>query len=303
MKLSMQFRVKVYLTQRRALGYKLRNQGQRLTDFARYADSSGHRGPLTCELALRWASLSGDTPPACRAQRLATVRVFAQHQAGLERGTEIPPRHALGPTYGRRPPHLFTRPQLRLILRRTRRLRGQFRRCTYGTLLGLLACTGLRISEALALTTHDVDLRQGVLLIHRSKGQHSRAVPLHRTALPPLRRYARRRTHQFPAAGYFFVTERGEPLTYSAVSQTFLRLIEGITPTNQRPHVRLHDLRHTFACEVLRYWQRTRRGAAGRLPILTRYLGHTHFRETYWYLSAVPQLLNQAAVHFTPPSV
>ncbi len=303
MKSTMLCRVRAYLTQRRALGYKLRNQGQQLTDFARYADRSGHHGPLTRKLALSWASLPRDAQPAYRAQRLATLRVFAQHQAAVEPATEIPPRHVLGPGYGRRPPHLFTRAQLRLVLRRTRQLSGQLRPRTYWTLVGLLVCSGLRISEALALTVQDVDLRHGVLTIRQSKGQHSRAVPLHRTALSPLRRYAHRRQRQFPHARSFFVSEDGQSLTYSTVSQTFRGLCQDITPSNQRPHVRLHDLRHTFACQVLLRWQRSRRGAVGRLAVLTRYLGHTHFRETYWYLSAGPPVLRQAAVRFAPPAL
>ncbi len=303
MKSTMLSRVRAYLTQRRMLGYKLRKEGQQLTDFARYADRSGHHGPLTRKLALRWASLPSDSQPAYRAQRLAILRVFARYQRALEPATEIPPRHVLGPSYGRRPPHVFTPSQLRLVLRRTRQLRGQLRPCTYWTLVGLLACSGLRISEALALTVQDVDLRRGVLTIRQSKGQHSRAVPLHPTALSPLRRYARRRQCRFPHARQFFVSDHGQGLTYSAVSQTFRALCQDITPSNQRPHVRLHDLRHTFACQVLLRWQRSRRGAVGRLAVLTRYLGHTHLRDTYWYLSAGPQLLRQAAVRFAAPAL
>jgi integrase len=303
MKRSMLTRVKAYLTQRQALGYKLLNETQRLIDFARYADRSGHRGPLTRKLAITWASLPPHASPAYRAARLATVRVFAQHQGAVEPGTEIPARHALGPTYGRKTPHLFTARQLRRVLRRTKQLSGRLRPNTYWTLLSLLASTGLRISEALALAVQDVDLGQGVLTIRQSKFQHSRALPLHRSALPPLRHYAQRRNQQFPHAEFFFVSDRGQALTYGAVSQAFRSLVADIPPSNGRPHVRLHDLRHSFACQVLLRWQRSRRGAVGRLLILSRYLGHTHFRETYWYLTATPELLQKAAEHFTPPAL
>jgi len=140
-------------------------------------------------------------------------------------------------------------------------------------------------------------------MIRQSKGQHSRLVPLHRSAMRPLRRYARRRQHLFPQAGFFLVSERGQGLSYSMVSQTFANLTRDMIPSNNRPHVRLHDLRHTFASRVLLRWQQSRRGASGRVAILARYLGHTHLRDTYWYLTAVPQLLENAAGHFTPPSL
>ena len=300
MKSTMQRRVMVYLRHRRALGYRLENEARLLGDFARYADRSGHRGPVTRKLAMRWATLVRGKQPPYRAKRLAVVRVFASRQAALEPATEIPGRRVLGPSYRRQSPHLFTARQLRQVLKRASRLSGRLRPRTYGTFLRLLACTGMRISEVLDLTVRDVVLQQGVLTIRGSKGQHSRALPLHRTALPPLRRYAWQREREFPLATQFFISDRGGALTYSAVSHIFPGLVQGITPSNSRLRPRLHDLRHTFACEVIWRWQRTRRGAVGRLAILSRYLGHTHFRETYWYLTAVPRLLEQAADRFAP---
>ncbi len=299
---SMRSRVQAYLARRRALGYQLHREGRQLMNFAHYADRSGHRGPLTGKLALRWASLPRQAEPAYRARRLDIVRVFARHQVVLEPATQIPARHVLGPAFRRKTPHLFTTQQLHQLLRRAGRLSGQLRPLTWQTLIGLLACTGLRISEALALAVQDVDLKQGVLTVRLSKCQHSRQVPLHQSALPPLRRYARRRQRGFPQAQHFFVSDRGQPLSYSAVSWTFPSLTRDMIPTNGRRHVRPHDLRHTFACRVLLGWQRSRRGASGRVMILARYLGHTHLRDTYWYLTAVPQLLKQAAKHFAAPS-
>lgn len=302
MKWTMLSRVQAYLEQRRALGYQLYREGRQLVNFARYADTSGHRGPLTSRLALCWASLPQEADPGYRARRLDIVRVFARHQAVLEPTTEIPARRVLGTSLRRKTPHLYTARQLKQLLRRAGRLSGQLRPLTWQTLIGLLACTGLRISEALALAAQDTDLEQGVLTIRQSKCQHSRQVPLHPSALPPLRRYARRREQAFPQARLFFVSDRGEALTYSAVCQTFPHLSHDMIPNSGRPHVRLHDLRHTFACRVLLGWQHSRRGASGRVVILARYLGHTHLRHTYWYLTAIPQLLEQAAKHFAPPA-
>ena len=187
-----------------------------------------------------------------------------------------------------------------MLIQRASRLPGPLRPWTYRTLIALLACTGLRISEALALRVADVDLAQGILTIGPSKAQHSRHVPLHPSALAPLSRYARRRAKLFPQAQSFFVSDRGAALRYSAVSQVFPVLARKITPNNGRRRVRLHDLRHTFACRVLLKWQRSRRGVVGRVATLSRYLGHVQVSDTYWYLTAMPQLLKHAVTHFAP---
>ena len=206
-------RVQEYLKRRRALGYMLYREGRQLLNFARYADRSRHRGPLTAALALRWATLPQQVEPAYHARRLNIVRVFARHQAVTEPKTQVPPRHVLGPDFRRKAPHLFTPGQLRQLLRRCSSWSGLLEAWTYRTLLGLLACTGLRISEALALSLQDVDLVQGILTVRFSKWEHSRQVPLHPSALPPLRRYARRRTALFPQAETFFVSDRGQRLS------------------------------------------------------------------------------------------
>jgi integrase len=297
-KLTMTSRVQEYLSQRRALGYKLYREGRQLLNFARYADRSRHRGPLNAALALRWATLPQRVEPAYHARRLNIVRVFARHQAVTEPTTQVPPRHVLGPDFRRKTPHLFTTRQLHQLLRRSGTLSGRLRPLTYRTLLGLLACSGLRISEALALTVQDVDLVQGVLTVRFSKWEHSRQVPLHPSALSALRRYARRRTALFPQAQTFFISDRGQRLQYGAVNRVFGGLARDMVPTNGRPHVRLHDLRHTFACRVLLRWQGSRRGVDGRVIVLSRYLGHIHIRDTYWYLTAVPELLKQTTAHF-----
>jgi len=294
-------RVREYLTRRRAVGYQRYREGRQLLNFARYAAETPHRGPLTAALALRGATLPPAADPASHARRLNIVRVFARHQAVLDPATQIPPRHVLGPAFRRKTPHLFTARQLHQLLQRSGGLSGPLRSMTFRTLLGLLISTGLRISEALALTVPDVNLRQGVLTVRGSKFGHARLVPLHPSALSPLRRYARQRARGFPQAQAFFVSERGQRLRYGSVHRVFVGLSQDMQPTKGRRQVRLHDLRHHFACRVLRRWQRSRRGVAGRVVMLARYLGHIHLRDTYWYLSAVPELLKQAAGRFLPP--
>ena len=294
-------RVRAYLEQRRALGYKLRIEGKMLINFARAADAAGHRGPLTRELALRWAAQPPRADRLYHARRLEVLRVFACHQVALEPATEIPPRHVFGPAHRRQTPHLYSSAQILDLLRRADQLQGRLRPLAYRTLIGLLACTGLRISEALALEVRDVDLTQGVLLVRNSKYHQTRWVPLHPTAVHPLRLYARARARLFPAARHFFVSDRGEQFAYTTVRDVFRELARGLIPSSGRRKVRLHDLRHTFACQVLLRWQRSKRGTGGRLLILSRYLGHTQVRHTYWYLSATPELLRETARHFAAP--
>jgi len=305
MKMTMSMRVNAYLARRRALGYKLTKEGLLLLNFARYADRVGHRGPLTRELALRWATLPRNAHQSYRARRLQTLGVFARFQIALEPATELLPRHVLGPVHSRRPPHIFSAHQLRHLLKRADFLRGRLQPLTYRTLIGLLACSGLRISEALALTTKDVDFHQAVLHVGQSKYQHSRLVPLHRAVLPHLCRYQRRRNKICPEAKHFFVSETGDAVGYFNACRTFRGLARQVRPSNGRRNVRLHDLRHTFACRVLLTWQRSHRGAIGRMLTLSRVMGHTHVRDTYWYLSAFPDLLQQVAGAFAPfdPSV
>jgi integrase len=296
MKKTMLSKVRTYLAHRRALGFQLKSEGLRLLEFARYADALGHRGPLTTRLALNWACLPKSADHLYRARRLEIARTFAKHLVLTEPQTQIPPRHLLGPAHRRRSPHLYSSAQLQQLLRRAGQLKGQLRPHTWQTLIGLLACSGLRISEAMRLKPGDVDWKQSLLIIRASKYGKTRLVPLHRSALEPLRAYARRRQASFPLAEYFFVSDRGTRLAHSTVGETFSQLRKGI-PYCRRPP-RLHDLRHTMASQVLQRWQSSRKGAVNRILILSRFLGHSNVEDTYWYLTALPQLLAEAAQRF-----
>lgn len=297
MKPTMMSRVRSYLEQRRRLGFKLLNEGSLLENFARFADRSGHRCPLTKELAIRWAALSKGSDQLWRARRLEVVRTFAKYLIVSEPQTQIPPRHVFGPAHRRSDPYIYSPEEVRELMRRSKRLSGPLRGQTYSTLIGLLACTGLRISEALRLTIEDVDLDEGVLRVRESKYRRTRLVPLHSTAIAPLRDYAIRRLRIAPLATVFFPSNEGTELARRNVDHTFSRLRFGIgTERHRLP--RLYDLRHTFVCRVLLRWENSARGAAGRVGILSRYLGHAHVTDTYWYLSAMPELMAQAGRAF-----
>ena len=297
MRTTMRSKVRRYLAKRRALGFQLKCEGLQLLNFARYADDLGHRGPLTSQLAIGWACLSQSANRLYWARRLEIVRTFAQHLVVTEPRTQIPPRHLFGPAHRRPSPHLYSPAELQQLLVRAGQLEGRLCPHTWQTLIGLLACTGLRISEAMHLRPSDVVWKDALIIIRESKYGKTRLVPLHPSAVAPLRAYDRRRHKQFPLAQFFFVSEQGNRLAPSSVGQTFSQLREGIPFTRRPP--RLHDLRHTMASRVLHRWLTSRKGAVNRVLILSRYLGHGHVEDTYWYLTALPQLLAEAAQRIT----
>lgn len=301
MNVTMMARVQAYLRHRRSLGYALRIEGQLLLKFARFADRRGHRGTPTKSLMLSWATQPSRATRLYKARRLEIVRTFAKHLAAIEPSTEVPARHVLGPAHRRTPPHIYTEEQIQTLMVRARRLSGGLRPKTFETLVGLIACTGLRISEAIGLRVADIDFNEGVLTIRESKYRLTRLVPVHRSTLAALRRYHTRRLRLWPHASHFMVSDRGMPLPRSTVHHIFRQLAGFIVPTSNRSTARIHDLRHTFACRVIERWERTTRRAAGRIAVLSRYLGHARVTDTYWYLSATPDLLDAAAINFRSP--
>jgi integrase len=302
---TMADRVKGYLAYRRALGYQLHIEGQMLFSFARYADQSGHRGPLTTELALRWARLPERRTRLYQARRLEVVRTLARYLAAREPGTEVPPRGLLGPAHGRGPVYIFSEADIAALIQAAMTLTPAqgLRPRTYATLIGLLACTGLRIAEALALRAGDLDWGTGVLTVRRTKFNKSRLVPLHPSAIGPLRDYAGARDRRHPSRPDtpFFVSDAGRPLPYGTVRHTFHVLLRqalpGAAPVG-RVRPRLHDLRHAFACRRLLAWYREGTDIDRAIDQLSAYLGHAKISDTYWYLTGLPELLELAGRRF-----
>jgi len=248
---TMLAQAKEYLRLRRSLGFELRSQGEMLLSFAKYLDHSGHRGPLTTEVALCWTNLPKNASLAYRAKRLSAVRCFARYLTARDGRTEVPDRRLVAKVYLRRRPHLYSQSELEQLLAATGRLWPSYplKWLVYRTLFGLLACTGMRVSEALKLNAADVDLVHGVLRIEKTKFKKSRLVPLHPTATQALRRYAQARYGQQGGGddSPFFISSRGNRLYYHIVCRVFgqLRDILGWKKGNgELPRPRIHDLRH-----------------------------------------------------------
>lgn len=293
-----------YLKYRRDLGFQLKIEGEQVLAFAAYADRSGHKGAISTELALMWAQLPEGVSRLYHARRLEVVRCFAKYAAIFDEATEIPARGLLGKAHRRVQPHIYSEEEMRQLMQAASGLSptGGLRPRTYVTLFGILAGTGLRISEALGLNRNDVDLGQAVLTIIETKFHKSRLVPLHPSSVSHLRDYAQFRDeyHRAPVSEKFLLSERGRGLNYSTVRTTFRTLCNSLgwkgSSGSRRP--RLYDFRHTFACRRLLGWYRDGTDLNHAVLALSTYMGHEKLTDTYWYLTGIPELMQVAGERF-----
>lgn len=285
-----------YLRLRRALGFKLAQPGRELPQFVAWLDARAIT-TITVEAALAWVRLSDSARPVTLSHRLGAVRGFARYLQTIDPATEIPPAGMFGKP--KRPaPYIYSEEDISRLLHAAGQLRPELRAATYEALFALLAATGLRVGEALRLACGDVDLASGLLTIRHPKFDRDRLVPLHPSLTDTLGHYATRRDRLSPPgrAGTFFVSDRGTALRYNAVHAAFGTLLAAAglpTASGTRPHI--HGLKHSFAVHTLIGWQREGVDVASRLPVLATYLGHASPASTYWYLTAVPELMQLAA--------
>jgi integrase len=292
-----------YIAERRVMGFGLRGVDKRLLAFARFADSRGPRGPLTVSIAVDWARAATRPTPLTWGRRLEIVRPFAAWLRQHDPRTEIAPGSFFGRAHRRLTPHVYSEPEILSILEEAMCLapRGGLRPAAVATMLGLLACTGMRVSEAIALRHGDVDLDASLLVVRLTKFRKSRLVPVHASAADALRRYVALRDRLAPrrAMDPFFVIDGGVALTYSKVRTAFRRIRVRLGWEHGRnPRPRVHDLRHAFACRRLLRWHEERVDVDRRILDLSTYLGHAKASDTYWYLSGFPELLALAARRF-----
>jgi integrase/recombinase XerD len=291
-----------YLAMRRALGYRLRTAGRCLLQFVAFLDAQGATH-ITVPLALQWAhATSSSRQAAWPALRLSMVRGFARYCSATDPATEIPPVHLLPFRPSRHRPYLYTDEEISRLLAAADQLpsRRGLRPATYRCLLSLLIVAGLRISEARRLSAHDIDWTDGVLTIRGTKFGKSRLVPLHPSSLAALADYAQRRDRLLAGrmASSFFISDRGKPLNPSVIYRTFYRVSRqaGLRAPGASHGPRLHDFRHRCALRTLVEWYRAGEDVERRLPVLSTYLGHVSVSDTYWYLTACPELLGQATM-------
>jgi integrase/recombinase XerD len=288
--------VQDYLRLRRALGFKLERAGHLLPQLVAYLEAAG-AATVTSDLAIAWARLPGHTQPNHWAQRLAIARGFARYLRALDPATEAPPPGVF-PTRRHRPtPFLWSQRDICRLLQSARALRPTLRAATYETLFGLLATCGMRIGEAVGLDRDDVDLQAGVITIRHAKFDRPRLVPLHPTVTEALSRYAaeRDRLCPRPRCRAFFVSSMGTRLDRSGVGKTLRKITTSLGMRTETVHPRAHDLRHSFAVDTLIRWQHSGLSVDEHIATLSTYLGHVSPADTYWYLSASPELMGLAA--------
>jgi integrase len=226
------------------------------------------------------------------------VRGFAKYLLTIDARTEVPPLDAFPHPRSRSAPYVYSPEDLTALLSATDTLVSPLATATYKTLLGLLAVTGMRVGEAVALDDRDVDRHRAVLVIRKSKFGKSREVPLHASSVTALERYRRDRDRLAPrqSSPSFFVSSVGTRLIYQNVHATFLRLVYAAGLSARRPRPTIHDLRHTFAIRTVLAWHRDGADVEARVPLLSTYMGHVGPSSTYWYLTAVPELLEAATI-------
>jgi site-specific recombinase XerD len=288
-----------YLALRRSLGFKLRATATGLREFASFLEQKA--APyITTALALEWAMQAVAHQPSTWAQRLGFVRVFARHWSATDPRTETPPADLLPFRAQRARPYLYTEQEIQRLLAAAKQLSSVsgLRPWTYHCLFGLLAVSGLRISEAIKLERQDVDFNQGLLTIRQTKFNKSRLIPLHISTRDVLAEYAQRRDQLLPtqSSQCFLLNDHGRRLESSAVRRTFYDLSRQIGLRGPVNHTgpRLHDFRHRFALNTLIQWYRAGEDIERRLPVLSTFLGHAHAADTYWYLSIHPELMGLA---------
>jgi integrase len=282
-----------YLRVRRGLGFALREEGRILEGFVEFTERAATER-ITTKLALMWAT-STRAHPHWHRRRLGLVRGFARYVATLDPATEVPSKDLLPAHRPRVPPYIYSPAEIRALITAAGRLTPALRGLRHQTLIGLLASTGLRPGEALALDRQDVDLEHGALHVRAAKHNKQREVPLHPTTTTALRNYARARDQRFPepSTPAFFIGARGRRVPRGELNRTFTQLIGevGLDGRGARKRPRPHDVRHSFAVHTLIDWYRAGEEVDRKLPLLSTYLGHVNPSSTYWYMEAVPELL------------
>jgi len=288
-----------YITYKRSLGFKISVEAEELRRFAAFARKIGHNGSLTSELAMQWAALKSEYSRFYMARRLETVHTFAKYISAFDPQAQIPQLGMFGKCHGRASPYIYTDEEVSLLMAEARTIFSPdgIRAYTVSLAIGLMRTAGLRVSELTLLKNEDVYADEGYLFINSSKFKKSRIVPLHATASEELRKYRQFITEKLGSraeSDYFFISSYGHKFNTRAFEYAF-KLIRPVLHTAAKPNnsrkIRLYDLRHTFACETVKRWLESGVDVNQKLYLLSTYMGHAKPEDTYWYLSATPELL------------
>ncbi|MDQ2896341.1 MAG: tyrosine-type recombinase/integrase [Actinomycetota bacterium] len=287
--------VEDYLAMRRALGYQLTEHGRVLPQFAAFLEQRDE-SLITTTLALEFATLPAQASVVWWHQRLAIVRGFARYLHAFDACHEVPPVNLLPAKFRRAMPYLFSDAEIEALLEAARSLRPPLRAASCEALIGLLAVSGMRVSEACGLDRSDVELAEGRLTVRHAKNGRSREIPLHASTVEALTRYARARDELCPVPkdpAAFFLSGAGGRVRRHFAWKWFdqLRHATGLDQETLGRRARLHDVRHSYVLRTLVGWYRDGGDIEARLPLLSTVLGHVRPADTFWYFEGAPELL------------
>lgn len=295
-----------YLAIRRSLGFDLSTSARVLRGFVAFANSRKVHH-ITTDLFLAWQAEFGEANQQTWSARLGMVRQFALWLSGLDPRNEVPPKSLVPARYRRSRPYIYTELEIEQIVREAARLPSVngIRALTFATLFGLIAVTGLRVGEAIALDNCDADLENGVLSVRRGKTGW-RIVPISQSVTDQLTAYAKERDRllgRTPTS--LFISDTGNRPDDCSARYNFATVCQRIglrAPQKFNKHgrgPRIHDLRHTFAARTMVNWYRAGKDPEREMIKLSTYLGHSEPEHTYWYIEAVPELLELASKRAT----
>ncbi len=288
--------VESYLAMRRACGFELKTQGNFLRSFANYSDDRG-KHYVCSEVAIKWAGLAPSVHQ--RARRLGHVIRFARYARVEDQSHELPLAVFGSENRPRPTPYIFSQNNIQRLVQAASELGCRsFRRKTYRTLFALLACTGLRVSEAIRLRFEDIT--PDGLVVRRTKFRKSRLVPLHETARVGLECYLEHRRPYAPFDDHVFVSLRRKPLLSADVRTAFRSTIDkiGLQCVQGQPRPTPHSLRHTFTVRAIETCSYDRDHITKHMLALSTYLGHSKVSATYWYMEATQDLMKSIAERF-----
>ena len=291
--------VEEYILYKRSLGFKITIPAQELRRFAAFTRSIGHDGSLTNEIAIRWASLNEDYSRYYMANRLGLLHTFAKYVAAFDPLAQIPQKGLFGKISRRACPYIYNDDEVSLLMEEARKLYSPdgIRAYTVSAAIGLMRSTGLRVTELTMLKMKDICLDEGYLYVENSKYRKNRIVPLHPTTTEELKKYrdfVDNVLRQRYDLEYFFVNSYGHRFNNRSFEYAFFLIrstLSADTSCGITQKCRLFDLRHTFACETIRRWLENGEDVNQKLHLLSTFMGHTKPADTYWYLSATPELL------------
>lgn len=299
---SFSSRVTEYRAYRRLLGYKTEPEKRTLLNLASFMDRHAPGEPLTDGWIMQWS----DSRTSRSEKELSWVLRFSLWLALHDPRTtvsDIRLHHIKSP---RPKPYIYEPEEIQALLSALASekdyVNGRYRRHTYYTLLGLLVSTGLRISEAIFLDHDDVNLVDGLLRIRDSKSVPLRTVPLHESATKALQEYIaiRDAAHPCRTTPAFFLGVHGGRLHADTFRNIFYRLRAkaGLPWHAHHQKPRIHDFRHTFACRYLLGQYQSNKDLDCAVADLAVFLGHKDVNDTYWYLSAIPDLMGVCSERF-----